>query len=124
MNIFEWLGKSDIGGFDVITANLFLHHFTNTELSGLLAVTQALSPVFVATEPRRNSLALGATRLLSAIGANQVTLHDAAASVRAGFAGNELSALWPKGTNSRLREQGVGPFTHVFSAQRLSEAGS
>ncbi|MDB5563169.1 MAG: methyltransferase protein, partial [Hyphomicrobiales bacterium] len=121
-DIFAWLGKSDGARFDVTTANLFLHHFTDEELSGLLAVTQTLSPVFVATEPQRNSLALGAARLLSAIGANQVTLHDAAASVRAGFAGNELSALWPKGTNDRLGERHIGPFTHVFSAQRISEA--
>ena len=31
------------------------------------------------------------------LGANDVTRHDAVASVRAGFAGKELSALWPGG---------------------------
>ncbi|HEV7718932.1 MAG TPA: methyltransferase domain-containing protein [Arsenicitalea sp.] len=121
-DVFEWLRKSNIGRFDIITANLFLHHFTDEELATLLAVAQALAPVFVATEPQRSSLALGATRLLGAIGANKVTLHDAATSVRAGFAGNELSALWPKGTNDRLGERRIGPFTHVFSARRMAEA--
>ena len=34
---------------------------------------------------------------------NDVTLHDAAASVRAGFAGTELSALWPAGAGKADR---------------------
>ena len=59
--------------------------------------TAPLAPLLLATEPRRGSFPLAAARLLWAIGANDVTLHDAAASVRAGFAGKELSALWPAG---------------------------
>jgi hypothetical protein len=46
-----------------------------------------------------------------------VTRHDAVASVHAGFAGRELSRLWP-GEGWRLWEGLTLPFTHVFSARR------
>ena len=69
----------------------------------LLSGLQRLAPVLLATEPRRGSFPLAAARLLWAIGANDVTLHDAAASVRAGFAGKELSALWPAGRGKAAR---------------------
>jgi hypothetical protein len=57
--------------------------------------------------------------LLRAIGANDVTLHDAAASVRAGFKGAELSRLWPTGYTDQIDERGIGPFTHVFCVDNL-----
>lgn len=118
----EWTEQGAAGGFDLVTANLFLHHFAGPELTRLLAATARLAPAFVATEPRRGAVALAATELLRVIGANAVTLHDAAVSVRAGFTGRELSRLWPGGEAMTLREGGVGPFTHVFSAR--STAGS
>src|ERR1700733_4212257 len=52
-----------------------------------------------------------------ALAGNEVTRHDAVASVRAGFTGRELSRLWPDG-HWRLREALALPFTHVFSARR------
>lgn len=119
----EWMEDSAPSSFDVITANLFLHHFAEGELRRLLAAAQRLAPVFIATEPRRNGVALVASGLLRLIGANEVTLHDAAASVRAGFADNELSALWPRGEAVIMREGAIGPFTHVFSA-RPAASGS
>jgi hypothetical protein len=45
-----------------------------------------------------------------------VTRHDAVASVRAGFAGRELSGLWPEAGWQR-REGLALPFTHFFAAQ-------
>ena len=114
-NALEWMEQS-AGGFDLVTANLFLHHFDATELARLLTAARRLAPVFVATEPRRNQVALRATRLLRLIGANAVTLHDAAVSVCAGFTGGELSGLWPDGA-AVMTERNVGPFTHVFSAR-------
>jgi hypothetical protein len=51
------------------------------------------------------------------IGCNAVTRHDAAASVRAGFAGRELSALWPARPGWRLREGRAGLFSHLFVAR-------
>ena len=50
---------------------------------------------FVACEPRRSAFALLGARMVFALGANDVTRHDAVASVRAGFRGRELSGLWP-----------------------------
>jgi 2-polyprenyl-3-methyl-5-hydroxy-6-metoxy-1,4-benzoquinol methylase len=115
-DVFDWIDRPEIGGFDVVTANLFLHHFHETELRKLLAVLPRLTTLFVATEPRRSRVALWCTGWLRVIGANNVTLHDAAASVRAGFSSSELSQLWPRGTAMDLHERRIGPFTHIFLA--------
>ena len=50
------------------------------------------------------------------IGANDVKRHDAVVSVRAGFTGHELSALWQAPWH--LDERSAPPFSHVFVAQR------
>lgn len=107
---------------DIITANLFLHHFENDALSRLLALAAQRAPVFVACEPRRNGFSLLGARLLWVLGCNDVTRHDAVASVRAGFNALELAALWPQDGASRrwrLDERGVFPFTHIFTAHAL-----
>ncbi len=116
VDALQWMEDPGTLPFDLVTANLFLHHLTEPDLRRLLAAAHRLAPAFIATEPRRNGFALAATRLLALIGANAVTLHDAPASVRAGFKGRELSELWPAGTASILVERGIGPFTHAFSA--------
>jgi 2-polyprenyl-3-methyl-5-hydroxy-6-metoxy-1,4-benzoquinol methylase len=118
-DVFAWVKRPDTGIFDVISANLFLHHFSNPDLQSLFAALHQRALVFIATEPRRNTVALGSTALLRAIGANDVTLHDAAASVRAGFKGAELSRLWPPGYTDQIDERGIGPFTHVFCVDNL-----
>lgn len=111
-----WMEQAPAGEFDLVTANLFLHHFDEAQLTRLLAAARRLAPAFVATEPRRGAVALAATGLLRVIGANAVTLHDAAVSVQAGFAGQELSRLWPDADRMKIRERAEGPFTHLFSA--------
>jgi hypothetical protein len=103
---------------DVITANLFLHHFPDEALRRLLALAAKRTDAFIACEPRRARLALAASRLLWAIGCNDVTRHDAVASVRAGFNDSELSGLWPAGGEWTLREWSAMPFSHCFSARR------
>ena len=60
---------------------------------------------FVACEPRRYPVALRATRWLRLIGCNWITRHDARASVRAGFNGQELSRLWPRGGDWQWQEK-------------------
>jgi 2-polyprenyl-3-methyl-5-hydroxy-6-metoxy-1,4-benzoquinol methylase len=115
-DVFDWLEGAEATRFDVVTTNLFLHHFADPDLARLFARLQALAPVVLATEPHRNAFALSAARLLWAIGANDVTRHDAVASVGAGFRGKELSALWPAPGRVRLTERRVGPFTHTFAA--------
>ena len=101
---------------DAIVCNLFLHHLDGDVLSDVLALAAERAPLFVACEPRRARIALQASRMLWVIGCNDVTQHDAVASVRAGFTGNELSAAWPPG-NWKLEERIAWPFTHLFVAR-------
>jgi 2-polyprenyl-3-methyl-5-hydroxy-6-metoxy-1,4-benzoquinol methylase len=119
-DVFDWLEKADGERFDVVTANLFLHHFSDARLITLFSALQPRTTVFLATEPCRGATAHAASRLLWSIGANDVTLHDAPASVRAGFRGTELSALWPGGPLKPVEERQIGPFTHVFVAGKSS----
>jgi hypothetical protein len=77
-----------------IMANLFLHHFSDDALRELFLEASGKVECFCACEPRRSRLSLAAIRLLPLIGCNAVTGHDAAASIRAGFLGKELTALW------------------------------
>ena len=104
---------------DIVTANLFLHHLDDVALARLLALVAARAKGFAACEPRRSAFALLGAKLVGVLGANAVTRHDAVASVRAGFRGHELSALWPSQNGWTLREQGVFPFTHGFTAHAL-----
>jgi hypothetical protein len=104
--------------FDIIAANLVLHHFANPILGRLLAQVAQRAGLFVACEPRRGRFALLGSRMLWAIGCNDVTRHDAATSVRAGFAGQELSALWPAHEPWTLHEGAAGLFSHRFVAKR------
>jgi 2-polyprenyl-3-methyl-5-hydroxy-6-metoxy-1,4-benzoquinol methylase len=105
--------------FDVISANLFLHHLAHKDLVQLLARVAQLAPLFVACEPKRASWALSASRLVWMLGCGEVTRHDAPASVRAGFSGRELSALWPSNELWELDEYGW-LFTHCFTARRMA----
>jgi hypothetical protein len=118
MDVFEWLSESRVPKDAVFVANLFLHHFSGEKLDQLLQLISAQSSLFVACEPRRGALALNASRLLGLIGCNHVTRHDAVVSVRAGFAGVELSKLWPDPSAWTLEELNAGLFAHAFLARR------
>jgi len=115
----EWLRSQPAEAGTWVLANLFLHHFTPGRLNELLNAIAAKAELFCACEPRRGWGPLAASRMLGLIGANAVTRHDAAVSVRAGFQGGELSALWPADSRWRLREHCAGVFSHLFLAQRL-----
>lgn len=115
-DVFDWLRGHAGATFDVVITNLFLHHFDG-RLPELLAGAARSAPLFVATEPRRDAFSLAGSRLVGLIGANAVTRHDAPASVRAGFAGRELTALWPC-PGWQTEERRAGPFTHLFVARR------
>lgn len=117
-DVFEWLQATPPGRFDAIVANLFLHHFDGPRLSGLLGLVAARARCFIACEPRRSRVGLTGARLLGVIGCNDVTRHDAVASVRAGFTGQELSALWPRNGGWVLEERARGLFSHSFVARR------
>jgi hypothetical protein len=115
-DVFDFLERAR-PPFDAIIANLFLHHFEEERLVRLFRHAAGLAPLFIACEPRRAFPAIQASRLLWAIGCNDVTRHDAPASARAGFRDRELSALWPKREGWTLRERPAGLFSHSFVAR-------
>lgn len=115
-DVFDWLKTSDAG--EVIVANLFLHHFEDARLAEMLRLISERAKVFIAIEPHRASWPLVCSRLLWAIGCNDVTRHDAVVSVRAGFSSNELSALWPDKKKWELTERRAGIFSHIFIAKK------
>lgn len=105
--------------WDLIVANLFMHHFEETQLAELLGAVASRSDRFFACEPRRSWPALAGSRLVGVLGANAVTRADAVLSVHAGFRATELSALWlANDTEWQLREYPAGLFSHCFFAQR------
>jgi hypothetical protein len=116
-DVFDWLHHDDRGLFDAIVANLFLHHFEREQLAELLRGVARRTRLFVACEPRRSGVALAGSRLLGLIGCNDVTRHDAVASVRAGFDDGELSAAWPPEPGWSLVEHPRAPFSHCFVAR-------
>lgn len=116
-DVFEWLRSPEASPCDAIVANLFLHHFEDRALAELLRLAAGRAPLFIACEPRRSPFALLGSRLLGLIGCNDVTRHDAVASVRAGFRGRELTRLWPESASHGLDERARGLFSHGFVAR-------
>ncbi|MBI3849354.1 MAG: methyltransferase domain-containing protein [Verrucomicrobia bacterium] len=117
-DVFDWLRSGTSDRHEAIVANLFLHHFSDKQLSELLRRAAANTKLFVACEPRRTLLPWTVSHLLGLIGCNAVTRHDAVISVRAGFTGNELSTLWPDEAKWKLSEGATGLFSHLFAASR------
>lgn len=117
VDVFDWSRNGSPA--EAIIANLFLHHFYDISLAGLFHVIAARSSLFIALEPRRAFWPLFCSRLLAGIGCNRVTRHDAVLSVRAGFDGDELSRLWPRGNGWQLTEQSTGVFSHLFIARKV-----
>jgi len=117
-DVFDWLQTFDAG--EIVIANLFLHHFEDARLAELFRLISPRAKLFIAAEPRRAPWPLLCSRLLWAIGCNDVTRHDAVVSVRAGFSGEELSALSPDRQHWRLTEHRAGAFSHLFIAQKIS----
>jgi hypothetical protein len=115
-DVRDWVGT--MPSADLVMANLFLHHFEDAPLSGLLQRISGKTKSFAACEPRRSSIALGGSHLLGLIGCGPVTRYDAVVSVRAGFNGTELSSLWPEKEGWQLLEDSAGLFTHTFLARR------
>lgn len=124
VDVVDWARANGDGpagarpGWDVIVANLFLHHFEGRELALVLRAIAAKSGHFLACEPRRGLRALAGSHLIGALGVNAVTRTDAVLSVHAGFRGRELTALWPRKAGWDLQEGPSGPFVHCFRASR------
>jgi SAM-dependent methyltransferase len=117
-DILQWLGDTADEKCDAVVANLVLHHFSNEQLRTLFSLAARKTDAFIAVEPRRARFPLFCAEWLSVIGCNPVTCHDAPISVRAGFKGHELSALWPADEKWELKERAAGLFSHHFVARR------
>jgi hypothetical protein len=118
LDVFDWLAQRDDSRWDVVLANLFVHHFTSGELRRLLTGVAARTGVFLCCEPRRSALALAGSHMVGLLGAGRVTRRDAVSSVHAGFRARELSTLWPDGQDWVMREYPAGLFSHCFLASR------
>jgi hypothetical protein len=119
-DVFDFLAATHSSSADIITSNLFLHHFTDEELARLFAKAAQVAPLLVACEPRRAKFVVRASRLLWTIGCSDVAIHEAKVSARAGFRDRELSALWPSQGQWQLHENATGLFSHCFVAQRAA----
>jgi hypothetical protein len=105
--------------WDLIVANLFLHHFEGVHLDAILGFVSRRSVRFFACEPRRGWLALAGSHLIGALGVNRVTRADSVLSVHAGFDGQELSDRWPDNCAQwKVQEYAAGFFSHCLSAER------
>jgi hypothetical protein len=120
-DVFDFLEEAQFSCVDVITSNLFLHHFTDEQLARLLAKAAQFARLVVACEPRRAKFVVRASRLLWVIGCNEMSIHEAVVSARAGFNDKELSALWPSQGQWELHEHPGGLFTHCFAARRTAQ---
>lgn len=121
MDALEWARAPPprFAHWDIIFANLFLHHFEEARLRELLSAIATRCELFLACEPRRSPPALLGARLLPALGVSRETRHDAVLSVQAGFRDTELSRLWPAARSGWRFEEGPrGPFSHLFVAVR------
>ena len=127
-DVLEWANNAT-EQYDLIIANLFLHHFSSDQLLILFQRIKLQTNCFFACEPRRHWLALAGSHLVGLIGANQVTKMDAVISVHAGFRDQELSTLWSTekhsisqrfGESWNINEYAAGLFSHCFfSAKKI-----
>ena len=115
-DVFSFLEQLERKPLTAIMANLFLHHFRDNSLQELFALIAGRADYFFACEPRRSRLSLAAIKLLPLIRCNPITRHDAAASIRAGFLGQELRALWPGPAGWSVTEHEGGFASHCFRA--------
>ena len=124
VDVLDWAAQAGCNGseparWDMIVANLFLHHFQGTQLDALLGAIAIRCDRFFACEPRRARLALVGSHLIGALGVNAVTREDAVLSVRAGFGGDEITSLWPDVAGWTTQEYPAGLFSHCFRAERI-----
>lgn len=99
-DLFEVLREGVTG---VAAANLFLHHFSHSQLQELGSLLKHCS-VLCFSEPWRCHLALWEGRLLLPF-VGRVTRHDMMVSIRAGFRKGELPEFLNLGTDWNVREE-------------------
>ncbi len=117
-DVLDWLHQSQPNAADAIVANLFLHQFRPDALTEMLRLAARSTNLFIAIETSRSWVPRLCGHFLWTMGCNSVTRNDARISIRAGFLGREISALWPDGQNWQLTEHPIGLFSHLFIARR------
>ena len=119
-DVVEWISRRWRGRrFDCCFINLMLHHFRDREIRTLFHGIQKRARSLAACEPRRSARSLLASHSVRWVGCDEVTQHDAVASVRAGFREDELTQLWPRQRSWLVQERPVGLFSHYFWAKEL-----
>lgn len=125
VDVFDWvhtptaLNPELAPHWDLIVANLFLHHFSDAQLAQLMDAISTRTTLFFACEPRRSQLALAGSHLVGLIGCNAITRVDAVLSVRAGFRNKELTHLWPNSSgNWNVTEYSAGLFSHCLRVEQ------
>ena len=118
VDVFDWLDRPQAVPWDVVIANLFVHHFLPDDLARLLHAISSSTSLFFCCEPRRHTVALAGSHAVGLLGAGPITREDAVLSVHAGFREKELTAAWPKAAGWRVREYAAGLFSHCFLAIR------
>ena len=117
----EWAQSTERARYDLCFATLFLHHFRDRPLEGLLNGISIRSNAVIAIEPRRDALASMGSHLVGLLGANAVTREDAVKSVAAGFAAHEIGARWPAQEDGWCTDEfHAWPFSHAFLTIRTS----
>ena len=114
----EWMEEAS--PMEACLTNLFLHHLEEAQITRLFSAVAAKTTVFAAAEPHRTLWARWGAASLGLLGCHAVTRHDARVSVEAGFTAKELGAFWPSRSGWLLQENSAGPFTHFFSASRVT----
>jgi Methyltransferase domain len=117
-DVFSYLQRRRHSLDDVVTANLFIHHFPDEHLKRLLHLVAQSCNAFVACEPRRCLRGVIGTRMLWAIGCSRLSIHDSIIGVRAGFVDREITSAWPQAGYWFLDEYASGPYSHCFAARR------
>lgn len=117
-DVFSYLQRRQTRLYDVVTANLFIHHFPEQDLKRLLSLVAQSSYAFVACEPQRSLRGAIGSRMLWAIGCCRLSIHDLIIGVRAGFVNDEITSAWPVGGSWLLHEYASGPYSHCFAARR------
>jgi hypothetical protein len=116
-DVLAWAQQSTGGRYDLCIATLFLHHFQDSELRGLLRGVIKHSRAFIAIEPRRGIAAKIGSRLIGLLGTNEVTRQDAVKSVDAGFTEGEITGAWTSIATTWWTEESLAkPFSHRFIA--------
>lgn len=117
-DVRDWARTSPDRDIDLCVTNLFLHHFSDADLSALMLAVASRAHAFISCEPQRDRLGRLGSACVGLIGANFITRTDAVKSVDAGFYGDELTHLWPPWGGWTLQEFRALPFTHCFTAVR------